>query len=102
MKAKPYRLAATEYTPCEPSEATHVELHMPGPLDFRMIPVGPGLEPRWDWSGDTESPTLSPSILTRGGRSHICHSFVRNGKVEFLSDCTHEFAGQTVDLLEVE
>lgn len=29
---------------------------------------------------------------------NICHSFVRNGKIEFLSDCTHELAGKTVEL----
>lgn len=28
----------------------------------------------------------------------VCHSFVRDGKIEFLGDCTHEFAGKTVDL----
>lgn len=27
-----------------------------------------------------------------------CHSFVRDGKIEFLSDSTHKLAGQTVDL----
>ncbi|MCZ4340562.1 hypothetical protein O4H52_03015 [Sphingomonadaceae bacterium G21617-S1] len=28
----------------------------------------------------------------------VCHSFVRNGQIEFLSDCTHALAGQTVPL----
>lgn len=28
----------------------------------------------------------------------ICHSFIRDGRIEFLSDCTHKLAGQTVDL----
>ena len=27
-----------------------------------------------------------------------CHSFVREGRIEFLSDCTHALAGQTVEL----
>jgi hypothetical protein len=31
-----------------------------------------------------------------------CHSFVREGKIEFLNDCTHEHAGQTLDLLDVD
>lgn len=30
----------------------------------------------------------------------VCHSFVRNGKIEYLNDCTHELAGQTVELLD--
>lgn len=28
----------------------------------------------------------------------VCHSFVRDGKIEFLSDCTHRLAGQTVEM----
>lgn len=27
-----------------------------------------------------------------------CHSFVANGNIQFLGDCTHELAGQTVRL----
>lgn len=29
---------------------------------------------------------------------HICHSFVRDGQIQYLGDCTHEYAGKTVDL----
>jgi hypothetical protein len=28
----------------------------------------------------------------------ICHSFVTDGRIQFLNDCTHSLAGQTVDL----
>lgn len=28
----------------------------------------------------------------------ICHSFVTDGNIQFLSDCTHSLAGQTVPL----
>ena len=55
----------------------------------------------WQFNGDLEKPTVSPSILvttTWKGEKKICHSFVRDGKIEFLSDCTHELAGQTVEL----
>ncbi len=118
MKAQPMKITADGYSPCEPSEATHVRLHMPGPLENRIIPVMIGGTragtPNWTWNGSVDSPTLKPSILTRGstgftdldgGRTvtdHVCHSFVNDGKVQFLSDCTHEFAGQTLDLLEVD
>lgn len=27
-----------------------------------------------------------------------CHSFVTDGRIQFLGDCTHELAGQTVPL----
>lgn len=61
----------------------------------------------WHFNGDLERPTLSPSILVRcewgpERRPLICHSFVREGRIEFLADCTHALAGQTVDLPETE
>ena len=53
---------------------------------------------RWNWNGDTDKPTLSPSILqTLGpfpdGRKEVCHCFVRDGQIEFLGDCTHDKRG---------
>jgi hypothetical protein len=32
----------------------------------------------------------------------VCHSFVTDGKIQFLGDCTHALAGQTVELPEQE
>lgn len=53
----------------------------------------------WQWNGDLVKPTISPSILvSRTPVSPQCHSFVRDGRIEFLSDCDHPLAGQTVDL----
>ena len=69
---------------------------------------------RWTFNGDTEKPTFSPSMLIRvgpmptvpagrpdAGKIRVCHSFVREGRIEFLSDCTHPLAGQTLDLPDV-
>ena len=53
--------------------------------------------PIWTWNGDTEKPTISPSILVQWPY-HRCHSFIRDGKIEYLSDCTHELAGKTIEL----
>ena len=108
MKAQPLTETTTGYSGCEPKEATHVLLCMPGPTSNLVLPVRrvPGKErPTWTWNGNTEAPTLTPSILTRwkgGDTEHRCHSFVTDGRVRFLSDCTHELAGQVVDLLEVD
>lgn len=79
----------------------------------------------WTWNGNAEQPTFSPSILVRGGHyadgwkgpgcwcnfnerhpdlaqtrftCDRCHSFVTDGKTQFLSDCTHKLAGQTVEI----
>ncbi len=31
-----------------------------------------------------------------------CHSFVKNGHIEYLSDCTHSLAGQTIEMIDWE
>ncbi len=73
----------------------------------------------WGFNGDLNKPTFTPSILTKythpKGHSNanpapvdydgeyvteICHSFVTDGVIKFLSDCTHSLAGQTVDMVE--
>lgn len=109
MKSQPYKLVDKSYVPCEPKEATHLHFSTPGPFTYRMLPVMIGGTRKgtsnWTWNGDVESPTLKPSILTRlptGADDVICHSFVNDGKIKFLPDCTHEYAGQTLDLLEVD
>lgn len=33
---------------------------------------------------------------------HVCHTFVTDGKINFLSDCTHELAGQTVPMQDLD
>lgn len=105
MKARPLQLIENMYQPCEPEVATHIKLHFPGPYPTRILPIiikGPRKgTPNWTWNGDTETPTIKPSILTSCGNS-VCHSWVNDGKVQFLNDCTHSLAGQTIDLLEVD
>ncbi|MDI6838263.1 MAG: DUF6527 family protein [Rhizobiaceae bacterium] len=60
--------------------------------------------PIWGYNGDPERPTFTPSIFVNApGRHHnpqapSCHSFVRDGRIQFLGDCTHALAGQTVDM----
>ena len=108
MKAKPLLIAeGGGYQQCEPSEATHVKLNLPGPLTTRILPVMIGGTrkgtPNWTWNGDVDKPTLKPSIKSCCPPiCECCHSFVNDGQVKFLADCSHEFAGQTLDLLEVE
>lgn len=63
--------------------------------------------PGWEWNGDAQRPTFSPSVLVRydgadagidGAPPAVCHSFVVDGQIQFLADCTHGLAGQTVPL----
>jgi hypothetical protein len=81
----------------------------------------------WGWNGNVDQPTFTPSLLVRTGHyvpghtkncwctyraehpeveddeafhCSVCHSYITNGRILFLSDCTHALAGQTVDLPE--
>lgn len=63
----------------------------------------------WDFNGDFEKPTFTPSVLSRtqfspesGKPDQVCHIFVTNGQIRFLGDCTHSLAGQTVEIPELE
>ena len=81
-----------------------------------------GTRPCWSWNNDLVKPTFSPSSHIKTGHycTHynpetdscwcmyykdpqdyqctICHSFVTDGKIQYLADSTHALAGQTVDL----
>lgn len=62
----------------------------------------------WTFNGSFESPTFKPSMLVTvkftdpNTPEKICHSFVTDGKIKFLGDCTHELKGKTVDLPEIK
>jgi len=80
-------------------------------LPVRWLPEGEEesphirVSPHWDFNGNFDKPTFGPSVLMSAdyaGTPFVCHSFVREGRIEFLGDCTHALAGQTVDLPEIE
>lgn len=109
-------------------EGGRVAFWCPGCREMHQVTTDQGRHPCWDWNLDFEKPTFSPSILVRGVRldmpdeeldgildtyklpedreriladkriNTVCHSFVKNGQIQFLSDCTHALAGQTVPL----
>jgi hypothetical protein len=61
-------------------------------------------EPEWSFNGSLDRPTFSPSLLVQWNspdKNFVCHSFIRDGQIQFLNDCTHALAGKTVDLPEV-
>lgn len=68
----------------------------PGCKESHIVYVGKAFEPAWGWNGNDEKPTFTPSILIRG--EHRCHSFARDGQIQFLSDCHHSLARKTMDL----
>jgi len=100
----------------------HVVFQCPGCGAEHCLPlVGPGA---WAFNGDVERPTLQPSILAKGCKvklgpdgkwngewelgedgkplPSVCHSFVKDGRIQFLTDSNHSLAGTTVDLPEIK
>ncbi len=89
----------------------------PGCNELHGVAVGGGPGPRWSWNGDAELPTFSPSILVTWNepsdkeeefddpamdRKMICHSFVTDGVIRFLTDCTHALAGTSVEIPDLD
>ncbi|MCC4296282.1 DUF6527 family protein [Aurantimonas coralicida] len=79
----------------------------PGCDGAHRVTVGEGPGPRWGFNGDYDRPTFTPSVKVSypgpdagvdGAPPAVCHSFVREGRIQFLGDCTHALAGQTVSL----
>lgn len=73
-----------------------LNFHCPGCDDLHAVSEG------WTWNGSLTAPTFSPSVLVRyyNGTDveQVCHSHVVDGKMQFLNDCTHAQAGQTVEI----
>ena len=68
--------------------------------------------PVWTFNDDFDKPTIRASVLTRSYRKNPdtgnydieierCHSFITTGMIQFLGDCQHHLAGQTVELPEI-
>lgn len=98
----------------------------PGCNESHGVPVKPRRNAAWEWNGSLEAPTLSPSVLVTSGhyspthrgdcwcsfkrasgepsvfKCYRCHCFIRDGKIEFLGDCTHALAGSVVPMPDVE
>lgn len=95
----------------------------PGCDEAHVVKTGAGSGPRWGYNGNPDAPTFTPSVLLKVGhycqgqegkdcwctyeerigqpapfKCAICHSFVTDGRIQFLGDCTHALAGQTVEL----
>ena len=109
MKAKPLKIENGEQVECLPEDATHLLFKLPSNNGLvQCLPVITKGSRRdnnaWTWNGDTEKPTLRPSVLVTmdyAGKPFRCHSWVNDGEAQFLSDCSHELVNQTVELLEV-
>jgi len=62
--------------------------------------------PTWSYNGDMDKPTFSPSVnvVQYWGPERVkrvCHSFINNGMIRYLPDCTHDLSGKTVRLPDI-
>lgn len=74
-------------------------------VNGRTMPNSEGEPVSWDWNGSYDAPTFIPSLLINKqglGAYPLCHSFVTDGRIQFLSDCTHAFASKTVEMEEAD
>lgn len=88
---------------------------------MHAVRVSPG---GWGYNGNPDAPTFTPSILVTGGhyiagwdgkscwcthnaerptepaafKCKRCHSYVTDGMIRFLDDCSHTLKNQTVPL----
>lgn len=74
----------------------HVWYYCHGCQELHNVPAE-----RWNWNGDVENPTLSPSVRhyypASDGRPEktTCHYHVQGGKINYCGDCDHAFNGKT-------
>lgn len=82
-----------------------------------------GLPDSWQFNGDLENPTFSPSFKHEGVETikdangewtgewkrdasgntipFICHYIVTNGNIAYCSDSSHDYAGKTIPMPEL-
>lgn len=103
-----------------------VAFYCKGCKELHAVNVSGEGKPGWTFNGNHDKPTFTPSVLVRSGhylpghknmscwctyyKEHpeekdddgfkctCCHSFVTDGQIQYLSDCSHELAGQTIPL----
>lgn len=61
----------------------------------------------WTFDGNGDCPSFQPSMNIGSGpfpdgRIERCHYFVTAGMIQYQADCTHEFAGQTLPLPDID
>jgi hypothetical protein len=104
MSAKIHRMSDKQYA-----------FHCPGCACSHGVYVDGTGHPVWQWNKSLDRPTFTPSILVtypanpkaieefkEWRTERRCHSFVKEGMIQFLADSTHKLAGQTVPIPDWE
>lgn len=107
------------------NESVGYSFFCPGCNEVHVVWTQSTVHHVWDFNGDLDRPTFHPSIMITGGhyvpgfklgdqcwctynkenpgmpasfKCMRCHSYIRAGRIEFLSDCTHELKGTNVEI----
>lgn len=62
----------------------------------RTRPGDQGHNQHWQWNGCIDKPSLYPGIKTISDVT--CHLYIREGRISYCPDSTHELAGKVVEL----
>lgn len=74
---------------CEGCKSNHL-INCDGPI-----------RPQWTFNWNPMAPTFGPSYhITTPGK--VCHSFIRDGFIQYLGDCDHALKGQTIPLTTLD
>lgn len=82
-------------------ESGHVRYRCPGCKHDHCVPAE-----RWNFNGDLEKPTLSPSVRhfymrENGEQVTTCHYHIKDGIIEYCGDCGHFLKNKKVELPEI-
>jgi len=96
----------TKAFPDRPEYSDMLKFFCPACGKEHIVSIGPRSfwQQMWTFNGNFDKPTIRASVLVTTklpDRELRCHSFVTDGKIEYLADCTHELAGKTVELPEI-
>jgi hypothetical protein len=74
-----------------------------------VVPIRTEPHPCWQWNGNAERPSITPSYLeylpehtrsdgTVSPRRTLCHCIITDGTIQFCGDSPHELSGKTVPM----
>jgi hypothetical protein len=75
--------------------------------DHRFTVRKDGGRPTWTFNGNLENPTFNPSLLMfvtnpeTKQRKALCHLFLKNGVIEYLTDFDHAYKGKKYPLPDI-
>lgn len=70
----------------------------PGCEFFHWYNTDSTKKPCWQFNGNPESPTFTPSLRMYDNDGTTCHLFVTDGQIHFCGDCRHDLSGKIVPL----